>query len=199
MAREVMYIGKKPTKKDNVNDEPNRIWRGLGDVQTVTDIEARRLVEPRFKEVWLDVTGMEEAVRSSIIAKLREQFREEQLRVTPAEDVSRVLSAASDQQLLGELQRRQLTDGLPSRNALPPAGLRSTKLKDSPLDEDVRERPTNTEELIEELAGTIASLDKENPEHFSDGYPVTEAIEDVLGYRVSKSEIEAALNLLKGN
>lgn len=199
MAREIMYIGKKPTKRDNVNDEPNRIWAGLGDTIAVSDAEARKLLQPAYADVWIDATDMDQAGRSKLIAELRDRFRAEQRKITPADDLSKALSALSDDQLAGELSRRRAQDGRADQNALPPPQLPGSKLTTDPsLDPNAPERPSNTNDLIEEIAGTLLGLDKENKGHFdSDGYPIMEAVQEALGYKISKSELDNAVKLIK--
>jgi hypothetical protein len=198
MPKQIMYIGKKPIKKDLVNNEPDRIWRGLGDVQTVTDADALKLLAPAFADVWMDVTEVKEKERTQIITKLRERMRAEQRAITPAEDLSKALNAMSNEQLEAELRRRRKEDGRSESNPVPAARLAQNPQRGD-IDGPQGERPRTTNELMEDVAGAILELDKENKAHFdSAGNPSHEEVQKVLGYEISKSELAAAVALIKG-
>jgi hypothetical protein len=199
MAKQIMYIGKKPTKRDNVNDVPDRVWRGLGDVQNVTDAEAIKLLLPAHADIWKDVTGLDDEKREEIVAQLREKHRAEERAVTPAGEIERALKTLSTSELEKELRRRRVADGKVDQNPAPAPSAPVNTQRSSTESTPENERPKNTDDVVQDIAGVIVTLDKENPAHYdSDGQPLFEAVLERIGYEISKSEFAAAVELIRG-
>jgi hypothetical protein len=199
MAKEIMYIGKKPLKRDNVNQVPDRVWNGVGDVVAVTDAEAIKLTLPLYSGIWMDVTKLDESARTKIVEALRERFRAEERAVTPAGEVARALNTLSTEELEKELRRRRERYGKPSGDKAPASQNAAPNPNSRATEGEETERPESTEEVVLEIAGAITALDKENRSHFDDdGNPVLESIVAALGYKVSQSELNAAVALIKG-
>lgn len=189
--REVMYVGRKPRKIDNVTKVPGRVWNGIGDVVKVTAMEAVALAQ--HPAIWTDVTGWPEAKRIKTVAELQEQIRAEKRKL-----VTKVsLDVASEEQLERELERRRelraamppLTESAPSD--IPPVSPNEVNDDDTG---DPAERPLSPAEVQSEIVGAILTLDPGHPEKFDkNGNPTVQAVQEVLGYDITPAELKAAL------
>ncbi len=189
-AREIMYIGRKERRTDNVTGNPGRIWNGLGDIQRVTELEAQRLV--RHADVWADVTEWPEGKRIETVEKIRDKVRAEKRAFQPKV----TLDVASEEELENELFRRRHPGGkAPAKNASAP-NVPIIKPGDhtDPNTGDAATRPATPAEVVHAIIGAVMLMDLGKPELFDEKQnPKLEAVVAALGYQVSKSELNAAL------
>lgn len=190
--REIMYVGRKPTHWDTKNGNPKRVWRGLGDVIAVSDIEAKGLGE--HPDAWLDVTDLKPKDRSAKVTQIREERREE-LRAQVAGQVT--LRSASIEELEAELKLRRTASGKPDQNPSKPGPKQAPK--GSALNPgDEREKPETLAGVIEDIAGALAGMDPENPSNFDQtGRPHIEAVNEAVGYVVTEDQLNAAVKVLQ--
>lgn len=192
--RKVMYIGKKDTKADNVNHVPARIWRGLGDVLEVGDMEAAKLTEG-FSDIWLDVSALSEDDRKALVESFQKEFAKERRATADRNAQSPNLGVATMDELEAEIEKRQrqLSPTDPkARDGQPlPKGTITGKRPDAVIE---KERPRDSTILLGEICTAIQTMDVENKQHFDgDGRPNLEVIMGLLGYKVSNSELDHAL------
>lgn len=187
--KSIMYVGRKPKKADNKNENPNREWRGLGHVITnIPDLDGTKLAE--HPDIWLDVTGWSPEQCSAHVKQLQEQRRREEREARKGQPV--LLGTASDDELLQELKRRQSAGPL----TLAP----STPVDQRPLtpvpgalgkERDEKERPDNTEDLAAEILGAVVNLSKEKGDFDNNGNPHLARVIAELGYTVTYDEVMA--------
>ena len=187
--RSIMYVGKKPRTSDRVNENPGRVWNGLGDIVPVSAMDALKLKQ--HADIWVDVTDWPEARRISKINQIRETLRLEARKNTTAA----ALAAAQT------LDIEELESIIRERRKLPTIGsiegkdVVTGKIK-GPEDDDLdpTERPTNTKEVVEAIVGAIMTLDPDKPEFFDqDGNATIEAVSAALGWNVTDLELAAAM------
>ena len=193
-ARTIMYIGKKPKKIDNVNNNMQaRVWNGLGDLQRVTMVEANNL--GKHPDIWADVTDWPPEQRIGMVNKIREKIRAENAKHEPKLTVE---NATIDQLLARVRDLRDINDKLALPDGNKPrvtSGLSREELTDD--DGLPRSRPESTEAIVNEIVGVIMQLDSDKPELFDgEGNPAKEAVESMLGYSISVHELNAALRQL---
>lgn len=192
----IMYVGRKPRTTDRVNREPNRIWNGPGTVCQVPVIEAKKLLgfKGQFEDVSdLDedeLTGTANEVRARIAEELREAHR-------PAEGVvSRTITAASTQELLAELATRGIDVSAVDLSGEDVSGgqkLVEVKFQDLPAAPE-RDKPEDNDELgvilysgLESMSAVDGAIEK----YFTkQGQPKLDAISQVVGFKVTKKDLE---------
>lgn len=186
--RDVMYVGTKPRKQDNVTGSDAHVWNGLGDIQKVTPMDAEKL--SKHPSIWVDVTEWPEAKRISAVEAVRETIRDQQRKYQPV----RTLAAATVTELQDELSRRVIPSSLPAPSAAARTPVRTQP--NEPVDEhgQLRSRPANSEELLGDIVGAMLELDPDKKELWDgEGQPALQAINESLGYKISKSELNAAV------
>lgn len=189
--REIMYIGRKPTKTDNVNEGSGIEWYGMGDVQRCTSLQTVNLL--RHPKIWMDVTGWDDARRTELVATLQEEFRAEQRRLAQAP----TLATASLDELQAELERRK---GLaPIERGVKTGDVKTQRAREvtDDLTGEPASRPDRQEDLLNAIVATVMDMDTENTVLFDDnGDPTLEAVTQALGYSITASELNAALERL---
>lgn len=190
--RQIMYIGLKPTRRDNINDNPNRVWPGLGAILEVSDVEAKKLVI--VADAFLDVTEMNEELRTAAVEKSKEKLRQNE---RTARGGIVTLAGASEDELREELRRRNKAFGI-GKQVDPSELTKGNQIRELADEKEARERPSSTDDLIADIVGVIVSLDSENTDHFdAKGLPRIEAIVKELGYHVEQAEVDAAVAATK--
>jgi hypothetical protein len=185
---EVMYVGRKVRKTDPVT---GHIWDGLGAVVSVTPFEWQKELRPH-EDIWMDVTKLDEKARAKVVEAVREQMRAErrsmQTRV--------LLSDASDQDIQEEWSRRH--EGplkiVKTKAKQVPASDRRGDEGENQEDGGAVDRPQKPTEVVDAIVNAIRTLDVDNAALFDESdNPTKEAIEAVLHYPISKSELKAAI------
>lgn len=189
--REVMYVGRKARKGDNVTNSKGRVWNGLGDVQLVTELEALTLI--RHPDIWQDVTQWNEKQRVDVCNEVREKMRAEKRlnqREVPLSLATLEELEAQREKLIG-MGKKMPAKTATSKNApIPP--MKPGEVHDDHSGDPVS-RPGSQKEVIDAIVGAIMQLDPGKPELFdSEQNPTLEAVIDILGYPVSASELKAA-------
>lgn len=186
--REIMYVGRKPQKVDNKNNNPGRIWRGLGQViGNIPDLEAQKL--DQHPDIWLDVTKLGKKDREDIIAGLQAQYRAEERRARAGQAIT--LDNATDDELEAALKKRKTTRGKAVENKIDPTLIPAMPVPGSTAAaKEDRARPNNTDDLGAEVFGAIADLDSEQ-DFDGEGKPYLERITEKLGYSITQAELDA--------
>ncbi len=193
----VMYCGRKPKTSDRPNKQPNRIWHGAGSVVEVPFKEAEVLLG--FKGQFEDVTNLDEDALAKRITEVKRSVKEElRLAIRPGVRVERGLRAADTKEIIEELASR---------------GIDVTKLdlSDEDIDgqahvqldfEDLPAGPAIPKpegddfvKAIADATNTLANVEGAVEKHFSskDGTPKVGPLSQILGFKVSKKEIDEAL------
>lgn len=188
---EIMYVGLKDKKEDNVNaGARNRVWIGLGDIQKVTPMEAVAL--KAHKDIWMDVTQLDDKARSKIIEAVRDEIRGKRRAM---QTLGVLLRDASEEEIREELKRRQALKGkrvVPEVTEASPQVRRHSE--GEALDGEAASRPDTQAEVVLAIADAINALDPDKEEYFDqDGNPTQEAVQSILHYKVSKSELQQGI------
>lgn len=190
---QIMYIGNKPSKVDNVNtNAKGRVWEGLGAVVEVTPLEAQKL--KAHPDVWMDVTNIDEKARTKIVEKIQDQMRA----ARRAHQTNVLLKDASVQEIEDELYRRKHGAERPASvkaQRSPPGPDRRGDEGNNGIDGNAAERPGTPAQVVDAIVTAIRSLDPDKPEYFdaATGNPTKEAIENLLHYPISKTELKAGI------
>ena len=185
---QVMYVGRKARKTNAVT---GHVWEGLGAIVTVTALEWQKEMQSH-PDIWMDVTQLDEKARTKIVDGIKEQMRAERR----AMQTRVLLSDASDQEIQDEWARRHegpLKIVKPkAKPAAPPVDRRGDEGEDGV--HGPAERPQSPAAVVDAIVAAIRELDVDNGALFDvDGNPVKEAVEAVLHYPISKSELKAGI------
>lgn len=190
---QIMYVGNKPNKVDNVNaNAKGRVWEALGAVVEVSPLEAQKL--KAHPDIWLDVTNLDEKARTKIVDKILDQMRA----TRRAHQTNVLLKDASVQEIEDELYRRKNGAERPAlvkTQRAPPGPDRRGDEGNNGIDGNAAERPGTPALVVDAIVTAIRSLDPDKAEYFdaSTGNPTKEAIESVLHYPISKTELKAGI------
>lgn len=187
--REIMYVGRKPSARDNITGL-DRFWRWVGDIVPTSELDALKLL--KHSDVWADVTDLTEAQRAQKIASVQEKLRSEKR----SQQLNRTLDAATIQELQDELARRMNPSALATRQDGGAARPKIPGQSEDPTEGDgtVVERPQSSDDVVAAIIGCIMTLDPGKKELFDkDGNPYVNTVSDAIGYKVSRSEVDAAL------
>lgn len=188
MPKQIMYIGRKPTKVDNKNNVHSRVWRGLGQVITnIPDLEAQKLAD--HPDIWKDVTGMSAADRAELIAAHQEQYRLLDRRDREGQVLT--LDNATDEELEATLKKRKSTRGKAVVNPVDRATLGAGTSRVGSMGNerpDEAERPANVDDLGADIYGAISALSREK-DYDEKGQPYLERVNEKLGYTITQQEL----------
>lgn len=187
MPQEIMYIGKKPTKVDNKNNIQTRIWRGLGQViGGIPDLEAEKLTA--HPDIWMNVTKMNKAQRTELIAALQEQYRAQARRDREGQIIT--LDNASDEEIETALRKRRALRGKAADNPIDKKNVGVAHPKGTHGNEsEIRERPENSDDLGSDIYGALMALDKEK-DFDAERKPYLERVNEQLGYSITQKELD---------
>jgi hypothetical protein len=187
--RDIMYLGPKLRKTDNVTGTDGRVWHGLGDVQRTTLMEALKLTKHDF---WKDVTDWPETKRVLAISDAQKRYAQAQ-RISQSQVT---LENATEEELEAMLRAKRKPVSLPGPNSIREAP-KPGRAGEESVDDDEGlpvSRPEKIEEVIAAITGAVLQLDPGRKELFDENdNPTPEAVTDALGYKISAKELKAAL------
>ncbi len=190
MARLILYVGRQKNRPDDVL-KTARVWKGNGDVVSVEDTEAPHYLQHPGE--WKEVTPeqyeklkAEQAQASKVKDEAEREFAK--LSINDMIELRDRLNVAISNRLV-EHSRAQVIDKPTAEVAASEPVQHNT---DDPASRDAA--LARTRKVIE----AINSLDRNNPEQWFKprNQPRVEAVSEIVGSKVSATEIAQAMDLI---
>lgn len=195
--QKIMYIGFKDSKVDNITPNYSRTWNGLGDIVEVEALDAQKLCT--HQTVFLNVTGWDDDKLNAKVKELQEikRARERQVNAAPP------LSLYTDAEIAAEYDRRfkgKPMDLVARTPIVKTNDVTSEQVRVKEVvgaDNELAQRPETQAEVVDAISATIMNMDNTNTALWDeDGNPTKAAVEDALGYQVSRDELNTAIGRL---
>lgn len=188
-ARRIMYIGNKPSKKDNVNNNELRVWRGIGDVRDVDNkLEAAKLM--LHPEIWVDITDKDDEEVAELLGARREYYRERE-RSSLKKHIAGVLNSVSEDELRAELELRGRMKNLKAapQNSVLKVNHDAVNPERQIAQVQAGNRPSETTRIFDDISKAIFEVMDDERNVDDEGQPILAAVQARVGYPITDDDL----------